>query len=258
MSAKRKGFTLIELLVVIAIIAILAAILFPVFAKARENARKATCLSNLKQMGNALTMYMQDYDETGPWFYNNRVVTAFKAATGKSVYSVGYWYYPIYPYTKSWDVFGCPSIAKSPLIYDVDGDGKNDTPYPNNCGYGINWGHVSGCAGYVKALAEFQAPADTLFLADSSTYGTSKNDFVGWQDVYCPLGTHPDTPSLDPMRTASKGTYCYARRHNGGANCLFMDGHAKWYKFEMLASPNSSVDLWGHTTSGKSGVGNGC
>ena len=88
---KRRGFTLIELLVVIAFIAILAAILFPVFAKAREQARKTTCLSNLKEIGLASLMYVQDYDEKTPCMGFGRE-----------------WWTNLYPYTKSLEVFYCP------------------------------------------------------------------------------------------------------------------------------------------------------
>src|SRR5260370_27563191 len=102
---NRIGFTLIELLVVIAIIAILAAILFPVFSQARDKARSASCLSNQKQLGVALMMYMQDYDEKCLWFWNNG------AANAASDTYAGYWYTPIMPYVKNIGVFICPSIS---------------------------------------------------------------------------------------------------------------------------------------------------
>src|SRR5215469_5171253 len=105
---KRSGFTLIELLVVIAIIAILAAILFPVFAQAREKARSAACLSNLKQIGTATTMYAQDYDETFPvWGWNLEQTGARPDGTlytGKVIWPILYM-----PYIKNVQVFSCPS-----------------------------------------------------------------------------------------------------------------------------------------------------
>ncbi|MBD3292214.1 MAG: prepilin-type N-terminal cleavage/methylation domain-containing protein, partial [Armatimonadia bacterium] len=96
--STRRGFTLIELLVVIAIIAILAAILFPVFARAREKARQTSCLSNSKQIGTALMMYVQDYDETLPGYYNPDL-------PGEA----NQWYEVIEPYVKNEQIFICPS-----------------------------------------------------------------------------------------------------------------------------------------------------
>src|SRR5215471_7629509 len=102
---KRAAFTLIELLVVIAIIAILAAILFPVFAQAREKARAISCLSNCKQSGLAYAMYTQDYDETTPLQVSP--VTA-RDANNYFVVSGGYWYNLIQPYVKNWQLMICP------------------------------------------------------------------------------------------------------------------------------------------------------
>ncbi len=106
-SRKSNGFTLIELLVVIAIIAILAAILFPVFAKAREKARQSQCSSNLKQIGLAIQQYIQDYDEMVP-------SAAYQNYTGCWTYYN--WEFAIYPYVKSDKLFQCPSRSKDPLM----------------------------------------------------------------------------------------------------------------------------------------------
>jgi prepilin-type N-terminal cleavage/methylation domain-containing protein len=106
-AVRRYGFTLIELLVVIAIIAVLAAILFPVFAQAREKARQTTCLSNLKQQGSAVMMYSQDYDETAPLFFaDHRPYEKSNPPTWGGVY---YWYLLIMPYAKNIAIFRCPS-----------------------------------------------------------------------------------------------------------------------------------------------------
>src|SRR6202035_4755634 len=104
-NKKASGFTLIELLVVIAIIAILAAILFPVFAQAREKARQTACLNNLKQMGTAIAMYTQDYDENLPGWYFSLWGANFPE---HSNYSWGLLYFTLQPYIKNYAVFDCP------------------------------------------------------------------------------------------------------------------------------------------------------
>lgn len=128
---QLKGFTLIELLVVVAIIAVLAAILFPVFARARENARRASCMSNLKQMGLAMMMYTQDYDEHMPSYllegHGNKI---FPAPNGNK-YSRQPWFFAIYPYAKSSQLFNCPSES-SAIAYD---GGYTATTFPYSYNY---------------------------------------------------------------------------------------------------------------------------
>jgi prepilin-type N-terminal cleavage/methylation domain-containing protein/prepilin-type processing-associated H-X9-DG protein len=139
---RRAGFTLIELLVVIAIIAILAAILFPVFARAREKARQTSCTSNLKQLGLALDMYCQDYDECTP--------IAFSGIG----WWTGTWKERIYPYVKNYQLFNCPSL-------------KTVDP-PTGFGiYGINAYIGENGVGYVS-LSQIAKPAETFSLGENA------------------------------------------------------------------------------------------
>lgn len=156
---RKKGFTLIELLVVIAIIAILAAILFPVFARARENARRASCQSNLKQIGLAMMQYTQDYDEYLPRYQAGRWDPSAGnwVADGQPIWSDDwyassgpYWWQSIYPYTKNAQIYICPSNTN----YAGGGGGFSSTTNacspantPGFCGrssYGMNWNMMYG------------------------------------------------------------------------------------------------------------------
>lgn len=149
---RRKGFTLIELLVVIAIIAILAAILFPVFAKARENARKANCLSNLKQIGTGMLQYAQDYDEFLP--------------AGDRTAQV-WWYDIVQPYIKNRDVYRCPSRPDQNLGYGI-----------NKCMMCPQWCVRSTW----PSLTQIPRPADIVFLGDSPTWIVC-GFHIGWANV---------------------------------------------------------------------------
>ncbi len=195
---KRRGFTLIELLVVIAIIAILAAILFPVFARAREKARQTSCLSNVKQIGLAILMYAGDYDESLPFYYapNNKPrppelpdLTAF--------YDYGmFWQDLVYPYTKNLQLFMCPSSQG----YKTDA-----RRYIGS--YGGNYAFVFSYGSLVRDLAQFEHPAETYTCVEANSYITR----------------------YDPGIPSSSGGYWgkIVTRHNGQNNVLFLDGHAK-------------------------------
>ncbi|MGI5818844.1 MAG: DUF1559 domain-containing protein [Armatimonadota bacterium] len=209
MFSARRGFTLIELLVVIAIIAILAAILFPVFARAREKARQTSCMSNLKQLGLGLLMYAQDYDETLPHVRRDHA-TNFLYPDGVQMQYRGPWYVMIYPYIKNIGIYTCPSTSWK-------WNGRWTHPFD----YGYNE-HISNVQ-----LAMVLRPSETLALVDATAnpdYSTSGG--YGWrvQETY----RGPDI---------STG-YLHAR-HNGGSNIAFVDGHAKWSQvpdYETMAA----------------------
>lgn len=200
---SRRGFTLIELLVVIAIIAILAAILFPVFARAREKARQASCLSNIKQIALAGLMYTQDYDEKfpghgcgwmDPWGSTTRTEICYAAK--------------IYPYMKNIQIFRCPSDSAN-----YAQPGRDDNAYGNNLRY------VAGRANssWNASLGEIQSPAETIWYADA-VRGYIRAPRCCGITTTTPLCTQ--APTVDNI----------AWRHNEGANFAFVDGHAKWWK----------------------------
>ena len=197
---SRRGFTLIELLVVIAIIAILAAILFPVFAKAREKARQTSCLSNLKQIGLAELMYAQDYDETTvPWRYQ---LAASVTMPSGQVTDYAYWYDLLGPYAKNWQLFRCPSTI--PVWKGGDCRGFIHA-------YGENWNYVWG-----TGLGMIQRPSEILWLTETNCYRTAGSA----AEVDGPYGGNDPG---DPNWWYSM----FARRHSGVANVTFFDGHAK-------------------------------
>jgi prepilin-type N-terminal cleavage/methylation domain-containing protein/prepilin-type processing-associated H-X9-DG protein len=213
----RRGFTLIELLVVIAIIAILAAILFPVFARAREKARQASCLSNVKQLALAEMQYCQDYDEmTSP--YGDHY-----CPTG----SCRHWYDTMVPYIKNTQVLRCPSCS----------------PHGTSADYGIVYNHNAGCT-TGKPLAGFVYPAEAAIFIDAQVSSTSAQ---GHEIIYCWLcypNAHPNGASdgNDWNRVAPN-------RHNGGANVAYLDGHAKWAKYDVVmcnVNTSASSRFWGH------------
>ena len=213
---KRKGFTLIELLVVIAIIAILAAILFPVFARAREKARQASCQSNLKELVLAWQMYAQDFDEMPvPDSICDPGGTAMSShgrywcsGMGSNKYNdTGIPKGLLYPYIKNAQVFYCPSRGGS----CPDGDGSS-YHYGINRQGAVSWMAYNNCTGYiiVAGLSDYESPAQTICMGDGGT------------SYHC-------------IRRQAANYPC--DRHNGFANISFVDGHVKARKLsELLGS----------------------
>jgi prepilin-type N-terminal cleavage/methylation domain-containing protein/prepilin-type processing-associated H-X9-DG protein len=231
----KKAFTLIELLVVIAIITILAAILFPVFAQAREKAHSAVCLSNEKQMGLGISMYAQDYDDRLPMGGN-------AGPTGQNR-----WYHWIAPYQKNRGVNICPSApGQKPQDYGVGGYGCNINVMGWG-GYPIHTGPPPG-----KTLSEITDPAGTFVISDCSQ---CTKDVIGKDPQTWNSYIYQPSPSCDwqvtPPGAWDNNNYTpynsfdtwgnEARRpmprHHQGLNVIYADGHARWIHLTAFLGP---------------------
>jgi len=213
---KRKGFTLIELLVVIAIIAIIAAILFPVFQKVRENARRTSCASNLKQIGMAITQYTQDSDETLP--------TRRLGITDPTEYES--WRAMIYPFVKSTAVFQCPSNPKN-----------------NVTDFNVNLPNSTEPAGLTASYAAARYDGAGLggphgpFLDDPLTGTSIPVTLAGLQTPSTTLEIVEATSSYSELSVTKLGFFdqcgapgvngCLFAGHTARASCLFCDGHVQ-------------------------------
>jgi prepilin-type N-terminal cleavage/methylation domain-containing protein/prepilin-type processing-associated H-X9-DG protein len=214
--SHSKGFTLIELLVVIAIIAILASILFPVFARARENARRSSCQSNMKQIGLGMLQYSQDYDEklVPAW-----IGPSWGARTAR-------WMEVTQPYLKSGQIFVCPSTTRA---YDSNPTGANFGAYAINLAYGNNGGPKS--PGIIPDVADqasiglssLEEPATTVWAADA----------VDWQNYWT---TNPAIVTTTTPRTLG----AVSERHLETAVVLYCDGHVKSNRLDQLTAVSST------------------
>lgn len=238
-NIRSNAFTLIELLVVIAIIAILAAILFPVFGRARENARRTSCLSNVKQIGLGIMQYVQDYDETYPQAY---LETTAPAPSGAQWYpGLWFWQETIYPYTKSLQIYYCPS---SP--------GTSETTAAFRSHYGTNDliipGDDTGRTNVTKMSAISRA-SETFLAMDSGRYTLTPNNILDPQAFYYLPGVHEADGAIACDQGRDDTADCERGRHFGGVNMAYADGHAKWTKSGAVVTEAKKYNATTHTTS---------
>jgi len=210
-SRGVSGFTLIELLVVIAIIAILAAILFPVFAQAREKARQTSCLSNVKQIGTALTMYVQDFDEALPMTYSQDTFENGQRVSRD-------WCVDLAPYIKVGNPVSDAKVISGVLRKDLYTANQPFYQCPSKAesrdtrgfrrGYGYNNWLAKFPPNAPVTLADFKAPAE--HLAFTEVFG--------------------EVDRVVPFKTPGDARFRPEARHSEGLNITFADGHAKWFK----------------------------
>ena len=222
----KRGFTLIELLVVIAIIAILAAILFPVFQKVRENARRTSCTSNLKQVLLGVTQYVQDSDEVLP-----------PGHTGCCSDTTTVFYYQLaQPYIKSADVFKCPDDPAN--INNLSYEGPNPPSNfikPVHFSYALNYDSMQrDSEKRAISLAAINSPSNYAYLVDKGAVGQNTPPFYkkGTERYSCLFFADPVGPTTDqvgwPDRIAGDPNWCAPNpRHNDRVNLGYFDGHVK-------------------------------
>ena len=252
----HTGFTLIELLVVIAIIAILAAILFPVFAQARAKARQTMCLSNQKQLGLSFRMYSTDYDELMP--VNRSCVGGVAPGyqtCAEGITAMG-WVDMVEPYIKNLGILKCPNDSTPIVLPQATGYVISATPSNrtnrNRTSYGKNnnIGNVPPPFGYTVSDAQINYPASTIMLfewgpnqgggdnglEDHGAPFNIQRDLNEQPQDNCVVGdglTHPNANAnsvLSADQLAALNGIVSSKRHSDGGNYIFCDGHAKWQR----------------------------
>ena len=236
MKAARKGFTLIELLVVVAIIALLAAILFPAFARARESARRSACLSNMKQIGMGLIQYAQDFDERLPQESdtgNNQDIPDFAKPT-----SPPNWITLEEPYLKNWQIFACPDA----INYLGDASPNTETGYdPSPVNSAVNPASDTNYAGNAVLMTTTGRPlsvipsVSTIVFLQESSYAYAHC----WNRPAVYLSYSPSEYRWWHQDNGGTTEY-YTALHSAGGNLLFADGHAKW-----CATANLNAAMFG-------------
>jgi len=233
-----RGFTLIELLVVIAIIAILAAILFPVFSQARAKAYQATCTNNTRQIAMAVAMYVQDHDEILPYSIIEDTPPSYQL----------FWWGAIQPYHKSWQLYRCPGDQQTIRSRPWWGAALPPAPLVD-LSYGWNHPHMPYRPRYNPtgtSLAIYTYPAEAMVAMHSEAPAT---DTWSKRHVYCPIHWRPGTLPQAPEQNVTDD-------HFDGTCAALLDGHSKWYRKSVLIygdySSGGFIDrFWAHYVGGQ-------
>jgi prepilin-type N-terminal cleavage/methylation domain-containing protein/prepilin-type processing-associated H-X9-DG protein len=231
MGKNRQGFTLIELLVVVAVIAILAALLFPVFASVRENTRTTTCQSNLKQIGHAIFLYAQDWDETLPMNYGEGVwILGLEGYLKRQ--RQGIWMCPSDNSMEQWSDY-MRSIGEVPLSTDFIA--SHSASYVSNPHFaGVIDSHTG--QGEVRSLASVKEPAIKIMMAEGWLWGNLNTWF--------PSDPKETQARIPIFKQAGVLNSVFGQRHHYKSNYLFGDGHVKLLTLQQTLKP---VVLWDNT-----------
>jgi prepilin-type N-terminal cleavage/methylation domain-containing protein/prepilin-type processing-associated H-X9-DG protein len=217
---KRRGFSLIELLVVVGVVALIAAILFPVFMRARGgDSKKSSCMNNLKQLGLGFLQYTQDYNERLPFVVSSSVYALDNPATASNETSFYGWADTLQPYVKSVQVYHCSTMSHA------NGNPTTFAPLARDCtDYWLN-GRIAGLS-----LMNVKSPAQTLALAEGNDGGDMTDARYNYSALPAPWINDQNSPVY---------------RHVDGANYCFMDGHVKYIKPSEISM--SSQAKWRFT-----------
>lgn len=222
-----NGFTLIELLVVIAIIAILAAILFPVFASAKQTANKAKCLESMKQMGMAFRLYADNNNDTYPTTDHNDARQS--------------WLYGLQKYSSTKMLYRCPADLSKNWTVPISPD--TDTTHVRRTSYAVNWYFTPAGPNDNEPdpITGVVGTAPSGYIRDSMVRNPSKSIYI------CELKTDSYADHVHPAKwpyAIRPNAEINMEAHNGGSNYAFLDGHVQWMHFEQTYDNTKSINLW--------------